>query len=127
MDFGEEGEPKGFCWVNLARGQTTYQFVELNARPFVTIRVDVRGFPDPMRAIINEVNRYDVEGAVVRVIITALPENEPLIRDRDIETAPRQGGLISRLSYMRLTDKSEDDWALRTLKSLPLLSCWSAT
>jgi DNA repair protein SbcD/Mre11 len=87
IDFGEEGDTKGFCWVSLARGETTYEFIELPARPFVTVRVDVRGLPDPTQAVIDELSRYDLSDAVVRVIVTATPENEPLLRDRDIKSA----------------------------------------
>ena len=87
IDFGEEGDPKGFCWVELERGATSYQFVELPARPFQTIRVDVRGEEDPMPAILEAIAHYDVTGAVVRMIITAAPENEPRIRDREITQA----------------------------------------
>jgi exonuclease SbcD len=105
VDFGEEGEPKGFCWVNLSRGQTTYQFVELKARPFVSIRVDVRGLPDPTQAIIHEIGRYDVTDAVVRVIITASPENEPLIRDRDIEKALDRAAYVAAI--LREIDRQE--------------------
>lgn len=87
IDFGEEGAPKGFCWVELARGETHYEFVELNARPFLTIRVDVRGEEDPTPAIVKAIQRHDVTEAVVRMIITATPENEPKIRDREIVAA----------------------------------------
>lgn len=99
VDFGEEGEPKGFCWVNLARGQTTYQFVELDARPFVTIRVDVRGLADPTQAVVNEIARHNIDGAVVRVIIIASPENEPLIRDRDIDTALDRAAYVAAVLH----------------------------
>ncbi len=87
IDFGEEGDPKGFCWVNLARGETTYEFIELPCRPFITIKCDVRGQADPTASIIKTASRYDLTDAVVRVVVTATPENEPLIRDRDIEVA----------------------------------------
>lgn len=87
IDFGEEGDPKGFCWVELARGETTYEFVEVNARPFMTIRVDVRGEEDPMPKILKAIGRHDVMDTVVRLIITATPENEPKIHDRDLTSA----------------------------------------
>jgi exonuclease SbcD len=85
IDFGEEGAAKGFCWVNVVRGETTWEFVELPARPFRTIRVDVRGEPDPTARILKAIDSHDLEEAVVRLIVTATPENESLIRDRDIE------------------------------------------
>ncbi|MBI3763796.1 MAG: exonuclease SbcCD subunit D, partial [Chloroflexi bacterium] len=42
IDFGEEREPKGFCWVELERGNTRYQFVEVHARRFITLHADAR-------------------------------------------------------------------------------------
>jgi exonuclease SbcD len=87
IDFGEEGDPKGFCWVNLERGKTTYEFIEVNARPFVTIKCDVRNNPDPTACILEKLGKVDVSESVVRIIVTATPENEPMIRDRDIEMA----------------------------------------
>jgi exonuclease SbcD len=97
IDFGEEGDPKGFCWVQLERGATTYEFVELNARPFVTIRVDVRGEANPTQAVIDEIARYDIEEAVVRVEIKIGPESEPLLRDREIEAALTPAAFVAAI------------------------------
>lgn len=87
IDFGEEGDPKGFCWVNLERGKTTYEFIEVNARPFITINVDCRNQSDPTSHILETLNKVDVTDSVIRVIVTTTPDNEPMIRDRDIEMA----------------------------------------
>ncbi|NDJ34030.1 MAG: exonuclease SbcCD subunit D [Chloroflexi bacterium] len=87
IDFGEEKDPKGFCWVEIERGATNYEFIEVAARPFVTIRADVRGHTDPMSEILNQIRRYDVRDSVVRVIIKATPEVEPKLTDRDITNA----------------------------------------
>ena len=84
IDFGEEGQVKGFCWIELARGETTWRFVEVNARPFVTVRADVRQAPDPLMALRQTVAARDLQGAVVRLIIRLKAEQEPLIRDRDV-------------------------------------------
>ena len=84
IDFGEEGQVKGFCWVELARGETTWEFVEVNARPFVTVRADVREAPDPLMALQQEVVGLDLQGAVVRLILKLRADQEPLIRDRDV-------------------------------------------
>ncbi|MBN1311010.1 MAG: exonuclease SbcCD subunit D [Anaerolineae bacterium] len=97
VDFGEEGDEKGFVWVDLARGETTYQFIELDARPFVTIRVDVRKQRDPIKAILSEIARHDVTDAVVRVIINTTPENDPLIRQKDIEAVLEKAGFIAAI------------------------------
>jgi len=92
IDFGEEGQPKGFCWVNLARGETTYEFVELAARPFVTIRVDARDQRDPTQATIKAIKKHDLADSVVRVVIHATPETDSLISQRDIDRALAESG-----------------------------------
>lgn len=97
IDFGEEGAPKGFCWVELERGRADWQFVELNARPFLTIRCDVRGVADPTADIVRAIDAHDVADAVVRVIITTSQENEPLIKDRDILDALEDAAYIASI------------------------------
>jgi exonuclease SbcD len=84
IDFGEEGQVKGFCWVELARGETTWKFVEVGARPFVTVRADVRGASDPLAALEQEVAALDLQGAVVRLVLKLRADQEPLVRDRDM-------------------------------------------
>jgi exonuclease SbcD len=93
--------------VSLARSETTYEFVPVNARPFVTVRVDVRGAPDPTAVVVEEIAQYDVADAVVRVIISATPDNELLLRDRDIEAALQQAAFIAAV-------QREIDYPVRT-------------
>lgn len=81
IDFGEEGDPKGFCVVDLSRHDTQWRFWSLNSRPFMTVRVDVRGDLDPMDRILSTIRGCDLQGAVVRVILQADPENSPLIKE----------------------------------------------
>lgn len=99
IDFGEEGSPKGFCWAEVARGATRWEFVELDARPFRTIRIDVRGEDDPMPIILDECARHDVTDAVVRVIITTTPENDQKLRDRDIAEALAGASHIAAITH----------------------------
>lgn len=90
IDFGEEGDPKGFCWVELpaagSDAQTTWEFVELEARRFVTIRADVREAEDPMRTLEELVARHDIGEAVVRLIVQLRADQEPALRDCDLRT-----------------------------------------
>lgn len=81
VDFGEEKHPKGFCWVEVERGKATWRFIEAPARPFRTIRVDVRSEPAPLEAIQEAVARYDLTAAVVRLVVEMSPEQEPQLRD----------------------------------------------
>ncbi len=84
IDFGEEGQLKGFCWVELAREKTTWKFVEVDARPFVTVRADVRQALNPLMALQQTVAAHDLQGAVVRLILHLRADQEPLVRDRDV-------------------------------------------
>ncbi|HNT75879.1 MAG TPA: exonuclease SbcCD subunit D [Anaerolineae bacterium] len=84
VDFGEEKQPKGFCWIEVQRGQTDWRYLETPARPFVTIRVDVRGVGTPLAAIREAVAAHNVTGAVVRLIIQMTPEQESQWRDADL-------------------------------------------
>jgi len=97
IDFGEENSPKGFCWVSLARGETSYEFVELPARPFVTIKVDARDARDPTQTVLKAVHKRDLKDAVVRVLITTSPETDPLINQRDIEQALGEAAFVAAI------------------------------
>ncbi len=84
VDFGEEKQPKGFCWVEVQRGATTWQYVEVQARPFITIRADVRYEAHPLRAIERAIAGCDLIGAVARLVVQMTPEQEPRLRDADL-------------------------------------------
>ncbi|HML21764.1 MAG TPA: exonuclease SbcCD subunit D [Aggregatilinea sp.] len=111
IDFGEERDPKGFLWVELARGATSYKFVEVDCRPFITLRVDVKGKGDPTGAVLDDIARHDLRDAIVRVIVKADPEAELLLQDRPIQQALYDAGVnhvaaiqrdVERPSRMRL-------------------------
>ncbi len=91
VDFGEEREDKGFVSVELARNDTTYQFHQVHARPFVTVRVEVKT-SDPMTEILRRIAREDMMDAVVRVLIKATPERAALISERDVRRAVKEQG-----------------------------------
>ncbi len=93
-DFGEEGQPKGFCWVELARGSTSWRFVELDARRLVTVRVDVRDALSPLATLQQAVAAQDIKDAVVRLIVQMREDQEAEVRDRDVR------GLLSDAAYV---------------------------
>jgi len=84
VDFGEERQPKGFCWVELMDGRASWRYVELPARRFVTLRIDVRAESAPLSAIQALADAHDLTGVVVRLIVEMSPEQEPLLRDADL-------------------------------------------
>jgi exonuclease SbcD len=87
IDFGEEQEAKGFCWVELIRGKTKWTFVPVAARPFRTLRVDASAGGDPTRAVLDAVARSDVTGAVVRLIVRLRADQTAELREREIQAA----------------------------------------
>ncbi len=84
VDFGEEGQPKGFCWVEVERGQARWRFVQVNARPFITVKVDVRAASDPLAVITQRLQGLPLQDAIVRLQVKLLPEQEPQVRERDL-------------------------------------------
>jgi exonuclease SbcD len=122
IDFGEEGQPKGFCWVELSRGDTTWEFVEVDARPFVTVRADVREALNPLMALQQAVTTHNLKDAVVRLILRMHADQEPLVRDRDVRAllsdAYFVGGInreIEREARVRLGELTPEEMTDREL------------
>ncbi len=87
IDFGEEGEEKGFCWVELQRSETTWSFVPVTARPFRTISIDVRSEEDPTAVVVDALERAETEGAVIRLQVQLRADQIPGLREREVEGA----------------------------------------
>jgi exonuclease SbcD len=88
IDFGEEQEAKGFCWVQVARGATTWEFIPVKARPFVTIDVDATHDGDtPTDAALRALERTNYEGAIVRIRVKLNQAQEPLFKTKEVEKA----------------------------------------
>lgn len=92
IDFGEERDPKGYIVADVERGRATWEFIQVAARPFVTLRVNVKGVGEPTRVVLDHIRKYDLADAIVRVIITADPETDLLLNDRDIHHAVMTAG-----------------------------------
>jgi exonuclease SbcD len=86
IDFGEEKESKGFVIASVDRGHCSWSFQKLDARPFVTIRVNADG-DDPTATILAAIGRASIDGAIVRLIIGITAERDVLIREPEIRRA----------------------------------------
>jgi len=84
VDFGEERQPKGFCWIEVARGHTDWRYIQVPARAFVTLRADVRELAAPVDYLRELTEHHMLRDAVVRLNIQMTPEQEPLLRDADL-------------------------------------------
>ncbi|MDX1993885.1 MAG: exonuclease SbcCD subunit D [bacterium] len=90
IDFGEEGDPKGFCWVELARSATTWKFIPLDARPFVTLKADLRADSNPTLTTIQLIERHNLRNAVVRMLLNFSPESESRFNENAVRDALRR-------------------------------------
>lgn len=125
IDFGEEKEPKGFVMARVEKGKAEWNFVQVKSRKFTTIRVDVTKSDDPMTAVLDTIDEFHVDGAVVRVIITAKEEQDPLIEDRRIHAALKDAAYVAGIRHdvdrhERRRLKSDNIEALTPLDALGL-------
>jgi exonuclease SbcD len=97
IDFGEEGERKGFVMVQLERGRAAWEFIPVEARRFVTIRLDATQSEEPMLDILDELEQHPVDGAVVRVIIKATEAQEVVLDDKLIRQALGNASYIASI------------------------------
>jgi DNA repair protein SbcD/Mre11 len=107
IDFGEEGDPKGFCWVELAHGAVDWRFVRLDARPLVTLRADLRQSADPTADMLQMVRDHDLQGAVVRVLIDIAPENETRLNESVVREALRQADVYHLAGIRKTVERPE--------------------
>jgi len=94
IDYGEEGDPKGFCWVNLKRHETEWEFEEVDARPMVTLRVDCRTVSNPTQMVLDQMKRHLLRDAVVRIVIQLTEETEAMLKDGAIFDALKHAGVF---------------------------------
>jgi exonuclease SbcD len=99
IDFGEEGERKGFVMAQIERGHAEWEFIPVDARRFLTIRFDVTGSDEPMTAILDELEQHNVGGTIVRLIIKASETQEILIDDKPIRQALRESNYIASIVH----------------------------
>ena len=122
IDFGEEGEDKGFCWVELSRQATRWQFVHVSARPFHTIRVDARQEEDPTTAVLGAVGGRDYEGAVVRVMVQLRPDQQTQFREREVQGALAQAASVTVAPEVEVEARARlGDLAPETLTPIQLV------
>jgi len=98
IDFGEEHEAKGYVEVDIVatetgERETTWSFVELPARRFLTLRLEARG-DDPQSAARRDLERRlnEVSGAIVRCFIEVDPGRERSVAIPEIRRALLDGG-----------------------------------
>jgi exonuclease SbcD len=94
IDFGEESDPKGFCQAFVSRGNTTWEYVNVQARPMVTLRADCKTDASPTRTLIQMIRQHDLTDAIVRLIVELTPETEAVLNDGAIRKALKESDVF---------------------------------
>ena len=97
VDFGEEGEEKGFVEVEIRPDdhQTRFRFVPVAARRFLTIEVRVDE-GDPTGPVLEAIGRHDIAGAVVRVLVRG--DTEVRLREADVRQSLKEASFVASVS-----------------------------
>ena len=119
IDFGEEREDKGFVWAQVEKGHTTFTFVPVPARRFVTLRLDARN-GDPVALLEEELTAHDIDDAIVRVIITIPAEHTAPLDERRMRERLRSAYLVAGIvrDEVRGPARTRDSGLTETLAPL---------
>ena len=98
IDFGERSEQKGFVLVDIVKGRAEWKPVPLETRRFLEIQADAGGAADPTEAIVAEIARHPIAGAVVKVSYKVPPDRISLVRTDEIRRALGAAHLVVALS-----------------------------
>lgn len=107
IDFGEETDPKGFCYVELARGNTEHEFVRVMARPMVTLRVDCKKETYPTRKVTKLIRDANLEDAIVRIIVELTPETNASLKDSFLRRELLEAGVFHIAGIKRNIERPE--------------------
>ncbi len=107
IDFGEEADTKGFCWVELERGATRWEFVPVAARPMVTLRVDCIVEANPTRKIIGLIQSHNLENSIVRLMVKLSPETDSALNDMAVWHALREAGVFHVAGIRREIERAD--------------------
>ena len=105
VDFGEEGDTKGFCIIELDSAQPSghrvvdFQFRPVQARNFLTINVDISASDeDPTETVVRTIMRHHIQEAIVKVNIRVPSELEGRLDDAQIRRALEQAHYVASIS-----------------------------
>ncbi len=68
VDFGERKEEKGFCQVDLEKGKTSFEFVQLKTRPMIQIEVVLSDDRDQTEQLLDEIAKHNIKDAILKII-----------------------------------------------------------
>ncbi len=87
VDFGEENEAKGYCWLEVEKGHVKFDFCPIPTRAFRTMEVDVTQSDDPQAKLLKAIAKGKIDQAIARLIYKVRSEQLALIDDRLLHEA----------------------------------------
>ena len=103
IDFGDEGQEKGFYVVELdetaARGKQlkSYEFHPVQTRRFLTIEVDANT-DNPTATVLQTISKNEIKDAIVRLQIKVSAAKEGLIQESEIRKALKEAYFIAAIN-----------------------------
>jgi exonuclease SbcD len=98
INFGEEKDDKGVCLVNIEGGKTSYEFIPVPARRFITIDINIPQEQDPTVALLQEIEKHDLSEAIVRVFYTMPVEGVDSLDFSKINSVLEEAFLVATIA-----------------------------
>jgi len=125
VDFGEARETKGFVLADVSPGDSNWQFVKLNTRPFLDFAIESDTAETFMQDVMDSLpNPEKVVGAICRVQLRYPRDWEPLVDEAAINERFRDAHSFQILKIRDTGDRSRlgDTLAVETLSPEELLA-----
>lgn len=105
IDFGEAREHKGFILAEVGKGYADWEFVRLQTRPFIDLKIETPAAETFMEDVLRQLPLPDeVTGAICRVQLNYPRDWEPLLDERLI-LERFDGALSIQIQKHRLAEK----------------------
>jgi DNA repair protein SbcD/Mre11 len=135
LDFGDEGQDKGFYVVNIEQGDakrsTKYEFHKLEARRFLTLEINITDEDlDPTGSILHGIAAHagEIAGAVVRLKLSLPGGLANLLREGEILKALKEAYNVTIAKEMRRSVRSRaSGWIKDSLTPLEALKNYLET
>jgi exonuclease SbcD len=134
INFGEEKEDKGFCIGSINNGgNVEYEFISLPTRKMITIDMEIKNVNNPTEYFLNEIEKYDLKDAIIRIHYNISEEQEGRLDFKRINEALKEAFLVTgitrkilRKSTSRRSNLSEEMDVFSALSEYVKISNWQS-
>lgn len=132
LDFGDENDEKGFYLVEIdtdsasGKRKVSYDFHTIRGRKFVTIKVEINSQDiDPTQTVVNEIEKHEIDGAIVKLQIKLPQESEKLIFDGAVKEALKRASYFTIAKDVKREPRSRlGSQAIQGLSAAEALQSW---